>query len=357
MWVSDHNAKRVLAYRLPVPAEDRGGEEIALERLPAEDFIEPGRVGNNSPRGIWSVGDVMYVADANDDRVYTYNMPDAIDARLASLSLDGVDIGEFDPDQPDYEGVAGEGITETTVEAEAVQDGAAVVIEPADADEEAEGHQVALAEVDEITVTVTSADGSRERVYRVVLPDAEEPAPCLRGAVSVGFSLVVAGGGSLDDLVACAEGRHVTALYALVEGEYVSYILGAPEFVNARFLELYADGVPAFTVLTVSSDGPATPAPPAPPLAEPFAVCLRGEIGEGFSLVLYEGGSVENLAACASSLGVTAVYALAEGEYAPYIVGAPAFVNRPFAELFADGVPPLTPLVVRGDEPAEVAAP
>ncbi len=28
-------------------------------------------------------------------RVYTYNMPDAIDARLASLTLSGVDIGEF----------------------------------------------------------------------------------------------------------------------------------------------------------------------------------------------------------------------------------------------------------------------
>ena len=32
-----------------------------------------------------------------------------------------------------------------------------------------EGHQVALAEATEITVTVTSPDGSRTRVYRVAL--------------------------------------------------------------------------------------------------------------------------------------------------------------------------------------------
>ena len=35
------------------------------------------------PRGIWSDGDVMYVAVESDGKVYTYNMPDAIDARLA----------------------------------------------------------------------------------------------------------------------------------------------------------------------------------------------------------------------------------------------------------------------------------
>ncbi len=351
LWVSDHGAKRLLAYRLPqAPGSEETDEDLALDRVSEEDFTEPGRVGNNSPRGLWSDGDVMYVADANDGKVYTYNMPDAIDARLASLSLNGVDIGEFDPDQPDYEGVAGEGVSEMTVEARAVQDGATVTIEPADADEEAAGHQVALAGLEAITVTVTSADGSRERVYRVVLPDAEEPAPCLRGAVSVGFSLVVAGGGSLDDLVACAEGRHVTALYALHAGEYVPYIVGAPAFVNARFAELYADGVPALTVLTASSDGPATPAPAAHAVTAPLAVCLRGEIGAGFSLMLYEGGSVEDLAACASSLGVTAVYALAGGEYVPYIAGAPEFVNSPFFELFADGVPPLTPLIARASE-------
>ena len=45
----------------------------------------------------------MYVADESDASVYTYNMPDAIDARLASLTLGGVDIGEFDHGPPNHE--------------------------------------------------------------------------------------------------------------------------------------------------------------------------------------------------------------------------------------------------------------
>ena len=49
----------------------------------------------------------MYVADASDGKVYSYNMPDAIDARLASLTLSGVDFGEFDSARTEYTGVAG----------------------------------------------------------------------------------------------------------------------------------------------------------------------------------------------------------------------------------------------------------
>ena len=133
----------------------------------------------------------MYVADESDDKVYSYNMPDAIDARLASLTLSGVDIGEFDPGRTDYEAVVADGVTETTVEAEAAQDDAVVDIAPADADGEADGYQVALQDLGEITVTVTSADGSRTKTYRVELAEAGPSASCLRGAVSVGFSLVV----------------------------------------------------------------------------------------------------------------------------------------------------------------------
>ena len=63
--------------------------------------------------------------------------------------------------------------------------------------------------------------------------------------------------------MACAESRHVTALYVLAGGEYVSYILGAPELVNARFVGLYADGIPAVTPLVAGSNGPAPPYPAA----------------------------------------------------------------------------------------------
>ena len=209
VWVSDHGAKRLFAYRLPVlpDAEADSGEEDAdddreLERVRDEEFSKLSRASNNSPRGIWSDGDVMYVADESDDKVYSYNMPDAIDARLASLTLSGVDVGEFDPGRTDYEAVVADGVTETTVEAAAVQDDAVVDIAPADADGEADGYQVALQDLGEITVTVTSADGSRMKTYRVQIPEtawdpARDPWPhCLRGAVSEGFSLVVYEGGS-----------------------------------------------------------------------------------------------------------------------------------------------------------------
>ena len=159
VWVSDHGAKRLFAYRLE-------GEELTRNR--DEEFGELSQASNNSPRGIWSDGDFMYVADESDDRVYTYNMPDAIDARLASLTLSGVEFGEFDPGRTDYEGSVGEGVVETVVTAEAMQRRTDVAIDPPDADgNEANGYQVALQDLAEITVTVTSADGSRSKTYRV----------------------------------------------------------------------------------------------------------------------------------------------------------------------------------------------
>ena len=182
LWVSDDGAKRLFAYRVPVPAggEDAAEEREALERVRDEEFTLLSRASNNSPRGIWSDGDVMYVADESDDRIYTYNMPDAFDARLASLALSGVDIGEFDSRQTEYEGTVADGVTETTVAAEAVQLRTTVTIDPPDADgDDANGHQLALQGVEAVavtvTVTATSADGSRERVYRVTIemPSAE----------------------------------------------------------------------------------------------------------------------------------------------------------------------------------------
>ena len=356
-WVSDHGAKRLFAYRLDA-GEDGA---LALERNRDEEFPNTvlSRASNNSPRGIWSDGDVMYVADASDEKVYSYNMPDAIDARLASLSLSGIEIGEFSARETEYTGVAAEGVAETTVEAAAVQSGAGVAIDPPDADEEADGHQVALAGVEEITLTVSSADASRTKLYRVRFAAAawdplRDPWPhCLRGAVSEGFSLVVFAGGSVDELVTCAESRDITALYALHEGVYVPYILGAPDFVNRDFSELFAGGLPVMAPLVAGSDGPPSADPFGDDLVDaepqPWPECLRGAVVEGFGLGVYAGGSVEELVACAESGQVTALYALHGGEFVSYILGAPEFVNQPFQELYPDGLPPLTPLVARSE--------
>ena len=273
VWVSDHGAKRLFAYRLPTPEGPaaEAAEPRDLERVSDEEFKELSKASNNSPRGLWSDGAVMYVADESDDRVYSYNMPGALDARLASLTLSGVDIGEFDPGQTEYEGSVAEGVTETTVDSTAMQRRTSIVIAPPDADVEADGHQVALEGLTEITATVTSADGSREKVYRVSFPGmawdpARDPWPhCLRGAVSEGFSLVVSEGGSIDELVACAaeSGQRDGPCTSCVEGEWVSYILGAPDFVNRKTSgELYAGGAPRHSRhWSPSSEGPALAGP------------------------------------------------------------------------------------------------
>ncbi len=364
LWVSNHDPKRLFAYRLPARAEESAAEDAepqALERVREGEFDKLSRASNNSPRGIWSDGDVMYVADESDGKVYTYNLPDAINARLASLTLSGVEIGEFDPGRTEYEGTVGEGVTETTVTPEAMQRRTDVDIDPPDADEEADGHQVALQGTSEITVTVTSADGTREKTYRVSFPEvawdpASDPWPhCLRGVVAEGFSLVVFKGGSVEELVACAESRDIVALYALHEGVYISYILGAPDFVNREFSELFAEGLPVMTPLTAGSDGPPSADPFDDDLdgggPQPWPECLHGGVVEGFSFVVYEGGSIDELAACAQGRGVTAAYALAGGEWVSYSLGGPEFANRSFRDLFADGLPSMTPLVAKSAGP------
>ena len=73
--------------------------------------------------------------------------------------------------------------------------------------------------------------------------------------------------------------------------------------------------------------------------------CLRGEIATGFNLVLHEGGSIGDLEACAEGVGLAALYALDDGVWVSYILGAPELVNEAFRELFADGLPVATPLV------------
>ncbi|MCY4640437.1 MAG: hypothetical protein OXC94_08880, partial [Chloroflexi bacterium] len=169
------------------------------------------------------------------------------------------------------------------------------------------------------------------------------------------YNLVLHQGGSVEDIESCARDRAVTALYALEAGAYLSYIPGAPAFVNRAFTELFASGVPALRPLVVASDGPASPGPAADAAAatQPWPQCLRGAVAEGFSAVVYEGGSVQDLAACARGRGVAAIHALHQGDWSSYVLGAPAFVNRDFNTLFRGGVPAVTPLIVKSAAPSQ----
>ena len=147
------------------------------------------------------------------------------------------------------------------------------------------------------------------------------------------------------------------ALYALHEGVYIPYILGAPDFVNHEFRELFPDGLPVMAPLVAGSNGPPSADPFRDELddagQQPWPECLRGNVVEGFSLIVYAGGSVEELVACAESLDITAVYVLADGAWVSYILGAPEFANQSFLDLYADGLPSITPLVTKSEGPPE----
>ena len=136
----------------------------------------------------------------------------------ASLSLSGVDFGEFGGAR-----VPADGVTETTVGAEAAQGRASVSIDPPDTDQSAAGHQVALGDVPEVSrspsphrtaaaLAATVCSSANRKRQHLAQEEAAAPAPeCLRGAGAAGFSLVVYEGGSIEDLGACVESRNVTA--------------------------------------------------------------------------------------------------------------------------------------------------
>ena len=183
-----------------------------------------------------------------------------------------MDIGEFSGLRTEYEGVPAADATETTVEAVAVQDDATIVIAPDDADSNSRnGHQVSL-DGSEITVTVTSEDGSRTRVYRVQLGDEEDGQPaseeqepaavaepageCLRDLTPARFSLVIYEGGSIADLKDCAVLNDLMAMWDYPDRDWVPLILGAPAFANHRFEDLYPEGLPSPTPLVAQRDLP-----------------------------------------------------------------------------------------------------
>ena len=234
LWVSDDGAKRLFAYRI-----DQG---ILVRHEDHEfSFRSLLKAGNGDARGIWSDGDVIYVVDEQDDKVYSYNIPDAIDARLASFSMSDVEIDEFSPSRLIYAAIAETAATVTTVEAVATQEAATVVITPTDSDGDAEnGHQVALGAETEISISVTSSDGSRVKSYRILV---EKP-PCLTGLSTERLSEVTFVGGSVEDLDHCASEQGVAAFFYWTGDSWLLYAPDAPEFLSHQFNQHFPDGLP-----------------------------------------------------------------------------------------------------------------
>ena len=237
IWVSDDGAKRLFAYEFD-------GEGLKRNEDLEFTFSSLLKAGNGDPRGIWSDGDVVYVVDAQDDRVYTYNIPGAIIAQLASLSLNELELEEFAPNRFEYAASVAHDLAATTLAVAATQEAAGVKIEPADADGDPEnGHQVTLGAATVITVTVTSADGSRTKTY--VVQVSKQP-PCLDGLTEERLSEVTFAGGSVSELEACARSLDIGALYHHREGVYVALFLlpDLPEFLSRPFRTRFPERLP-----------------------------------------------------------------------------------------------------------------
>ena len=244
LWVSDDGAKRLFAYEVD-------GEALRRNEDLEFTFRSLLKAGNGNPRGIWSDGDIMYVVDEQDHHVYTYNIPDVTIAQLASLGLDERELEEFSPHRFEYAVAVAYDLAATTVAAVATQETAKVIIEPADEDGDPEnGHQVTLESETTITVTVTSADGSRTKAYLI---QVSKP-PCLSGLTEERLSEVAFAGGSISELEACARSLNVTAFYHYADAVWTAFFLDAPEFLSQSFGNRFAEGLPPDTSLIANRE-------------------------------------------------------------------------------------------------------
>ena len=160
-------------------------QDLSLSTWPHDLTLEWNLTsGANAPRGLWSDGDTLWIADDNHDRLYAYSMPaTAIQnaPTLSSLTLSNVDLtAVFSAGVLSYDAAASDGATTTTVTAQADPSEASVSITPADADPSTAGHQVDLADR-ETRIEVTVTDGSLSQTYTVtvatytlvLIPDTE----------------------------------------------------------------------------------------------------------------------------------------------------------------------------------------
>ena len=144
--------------RLQLASAVSAGREVTVSYTPGERAIHHWHRDDGNEAAA-----VSHYSARNETRALPEN------ARLSSLMLSGVDIGEFDSETTAYAGAVDHAVTATTVTVSA-NNGASVGIEPVDSEASAPGHQVALAVgANEIAVTVTAWDGETTRTYTVTV--------------------------------------------------------------------------------------------------------------------------------------------------------------------------------------------
>jgi hypothetical protein len=172
------------------------------------------------------------------------------------------------------------------------------------------------------TITVTATDDTGFRV----------------GSVPVTLRAIEGGGALLnptDDSTRTKNGQKTFTYFASSSPGVATFYVKVGSGADAP--------TDTFAIQVGEAAAPEPEAPAAPSLD-------RTPASTGYTLVNFSGGSVAELdAALAEACGSSAAaYATNLGEYVGYLVGAPSVVNRAFNDLFADGIPANTPLLVGG---------
>ena len=207
------------------PVADAGGLSWTVPAWAAPGFTGLMRV-RLTETGRWQAAEQAFRVAGDTDCA-----PVARNA-LASLALDGLDLDQaFDAATTAYTADAPADKGMTTVTASAVYGASEVTVAPADADEDAAGHQVALAEGETaVTVTVTPADGSAAQTWTVtvtraagagvltgfVLVDAADDADL--GAVTGGGTVTVSAAGSYGIRAETQAGAEVGSVVLSLRG-------------------------------------------------------------------------------------------------------------------------------------------
>ena len=152
MWVADTSDDKLYAYFLETG-----------QRRPRLEFNTLRGIGNQAAVGITSKGTTMWVLDAGDRKVYSYNLLLSDDRTLSALTVSPKDIIGFDAERDSYQLGVDSTVTRATVTATANHPGARVTFNPPDASSGTPGHQVDLsAGRNPVTVTVTAEDGTTQ---------------------------------------------------------------------------------------------------------------------------------------------------------------------------------------------------
>ena len=172
IWVVDNADAKIYAYDLFTSA-----------RKDLQDFNTLAAAGNTDPSGLASDGTTLWVTDTAGRKAYTYNMPQSQNANLNHIEGYGeagflLIIADFSPRVTHYTVAAPPVTDEITVSAEVQHGDASIEIIPADADDMAEGRQVALALGNNfVTFTVTAQDGTTKDYVLNVFKGSRPAAP------------------------------------------------------------------------------------------------------------------------------------------------------------------------------------